>query len=508
MEYEFRPFAPAQPLVPAPGELHLRPHAPNHPQARSLALLAVEEGPEAFVHGEGPIQRIIIQPDPTLDDMLAATFLEYCLTTGTLPTGAGAFARYSHLARRGLKPGSLPLAESLAGVYLAIRYEGGHDLAEPAARARFLLGWSRMARRIVKAAETCQNPLTTALFTGSPEFAEAQAFLAHDGSVYEHQDVARGQSWLVRIPGGPRQAVPGLLLGSPPKSILWKYWSREDPHAPGSHGYVFLAMYQKARHWRFSTDPVHRLSIKSLAEELQKAEARKNPTAATSDPWFDGAPWDYTLVGAPRAGTALSDRDVLRIVKRWGHVRRPRTWKPVAIAGLAAVLLLTLFSTGTLRSFSNVMMRGLEWVKSGDTPDDGPDDPDRKPNLYLLTVGVSQCKQAQYDLDYADNDAEGLAEAFKAQKGQVFTRVYGGEALTNEQATRETIIHKLEALAKQAAHARPDDVMIIALAGHGLMYNHRDFYFVPYNFDGNIASGVSWYDVRTPLSQVPCTVVV
>jgi hypothetical protein len=321
MDYAFRTFPRTDPPPAGPGELHLRPRSASPQAGRRLACLAVEEGVGAFVRGDGPVRCLVIQGDPTLDDMLAALFVERLLSGKDLPAGAKAFASYAALAREGLKPGDLPLEDSLAGVYLAVRHEAGGDLGEDGPRAQFLADWSELARRVMQAAEEGWNPFSRSLVADDPTFARARAFLARDRDVYTHQDVSRGERWLMRLPGGPNTPVGGLLLGSPPKSVLWKYWAREDPEAPGGRGYLFLAVFEEARHWRFSTDPVHKLAIKSLADKLQAAEAARDSTRAAADPWFDGAPFGHTIVGAPRGGTLLSDAEVLAVVKRWAGVR-------------------------------------------------------------------------------------------------------------------------------------------------------------------------------------------
>src|SRR5439155_10081304 len=123
-------------------------------------------------------------------------------------------------------------------------------------------------------------------------------------------DVLSGERWYVRIPGGPPEGA-GLLLRRP-KSLLFKYWARQDAEAPGGQGYVFLAVDWGDGKWVFSTPPLHRLPIKPLADALQAAEAAKDPQHAQKDPWFDGKPFGHTLVAAPRAGTRLGEPQVLR----------------------------------------------------------------------------------------------------------------------------------------------------------------------------------------------------
>lgn len=314
----FRELPSAESPVAGLGELVVRAREVGHGCARRLAVLAVKGGVDAFVRGQGPVQRIVIQADPTLDDMLAATFLARLVVGQPLPAGAEGFAVYAALVREGLRPSKIPLEVSLEGIYLALRNFAEPDLTRPEAGASFAADWARMATRILEAAGSSVDPFTTPLFANGPEFARERSFLADDQRVYR-QDVLQGERWLVSIPGGPAQAS-GLLLRRP-RSIHWKHWSRSDSEAPIGGSYLFLAVIEQDRHWRFSTDPVHKLSIAALARALQKEEVRCAATGAAADPWFDGKPFGYTLVAAPRRGTALSDKDVLRLVKRWAGAR-------------------------------------------------------------------------------------------------------------------------------------------------------------------------------------------
>jgi predicted Ser/Thr protein kinase len=330
MELVFRAIAPSELSEPAPGEIHVHPQAPEHRGRRDLAAFVLAHGVEALAQGPGPPKQLVVQADPTLDDMLAATFALHCLAGHKLPRGAAAFARYAAIAREGIQPGNVPIEVSLEGIFLAIRNTFGEDLTEPAVGARFAEDWARMARVILTAAEEGKDPFTVPLFAESSEFARERAFLLHDLDVYR-QDVLRGERWLVRLPDGP--AASSALLLRHPTSLLCKYWSRRDTEAPVGGTYLFLAVWWSSGQWVFSTDPIQRLPIRSLAEELQCAEQRKDSTRAIADPWFDGAPFGYTLVAAPRAGTLLDDAEVLGIVKGWVHAQPPGPEVPAAGSG-------------------------------------------------------------------------------------------------------------------------------------------------------------------------------
>jgi hypothetical protein len=340
MKLIFRTSHATDALPPAPGEVHLRPLRSEHQDRRDLACLVLEHGLDALPRGEGPVEHLVLGGNPTLDELLAATFAERLLSGQPVPAGGLAFARYAGLARQGLRPSNLPLHVSLEGIYLAIRNavsKPDERLIEPAAIARFQEDWSRMASCILKAAEAGVDPFTTSLFETGPEFARERAFLAADQRVYQH-DLRNGERWLVRI---PREAPPaaGLLLRKP-RSLLFKHWSREDAGAPGGHGYLFLAVQWDQGHWVFSTDPVHNLSLQGLAEYLQRKEAACDPERAAEHPWFDGRPFNHTLVAAPRVGTVLAERRVLRAVRRWTDARPldQKRWR-MAAAGAAALAL-------------------------------------------------------------------------------------------------------------------------------------------------------------------------
>jgi hypothetical protein len=133
------------------------------------------------------------------------------------------------------------------------------------------------------------------------------------------EDVRRGRQWLVQLPGGPPTSA--MLVLDQPRSLLWKYWSRHDADAPAGGSYLLLAVNWGKGNWVASTDPVQRQSIKTLAEALQAAEARKDPQPAAADPWFDGAPFGHTLVAAPRGGSRLDDDEIFSIIKKWAKAR-------------------------------------------------------------------------------------------------------------------------------------------------------------------------------------------
>jgi hypothetical protein len=338
--------------VPADGELHVfRSDLGN----RCLARLVLEQGPEALPRGAGPVHVIVVKPDPTLDDMLAATIAAVRLDGRPLPIGIRPFVEYATVLRKGLSPGTaVPLERSLAGLYKAIRWM--HlDLTDPAQGRRFTEDWNRLAAVILAYAADGLDPFSEFPLP-SWLFAEEQLFLTGDRDLYLRDKLA-GEAWDVIIPDeGPTAGRRPALLLRRPTSRLWKEWARSDPAAsrsgwrpgkgePGPVGYQFLAVDEEGTgNWVFSTNPVHRLSIRSLRDLLQKEEQARSPKRAADDPWV--ALFDDTLVAAPAAGTAIPETELIRLVKRWANARtvrpRRRLAAGVALATLGCLMLVAL----------------------------------------------------------------------------------------------------------------------------------------------------------------------
>ncbi|HJT76280.1 MAG TPA: hypothetical protein VJ739_03685, partial [Gemmataceae bacterium] len=363
MQLVFRRFPAGADVPPGRGEVYIRPDPAGERGRRNLSLLVLEQGLEALPRGEGDVERVVVSADstnPTLDDMLAAAFVMHRQQTGkALPPGCRPFAVYAGLVRDGVRPSqAIPPEVSLEGIYLAIRNDAGDDLTDPEVSARFLARWARLADCVLRAAEAGVDPFKVSPCAEDAEFSRERAFLADDQRVYR-REVRQGERWPVRLPGDPPREAAGLLLRRP-ASRLFKYWGRTDKEAPGGDGYLFLAVAFGDGNWVFSTDPVQRLPIRSLAEALQAAEAAKDRERAARDPWFDGKPFDYTLVAAPKGGTLLSEAEVLRTVKRWAGVPGPLTRRRLlavgaAAAAVAAVPALALFGRPELASLT----RGL-----------------------------------------------------------------------------------------------------------------------------------------------------
>ena len=128
-----------------------------------------------------------------------------------------------------------------------------------------------------------------------------------------------------------------------------------------------------------------------------------------------------------------------------------------------------------------------------------------KPDLYLLSIGVSKYKQPGYGLDYAHKDAEGIASVLSRQSGKLYREI-NKRILTDQKATQDNILDGLDWILKESTQK---DLSVIFVAGHGLKDDRGNYYFLPH--DGNPdklrRTGVKWFDFQDVLSSLPSKVI-
>ena len=98
-----------------------------------------------------------------------------------------------------------------------------------------------------------------------------------------------------------------------------------------------------------------------------------------------------------------------------------------------------------------------------------------KPVLHLLAVGINRYHDPAFDLGYARPDAESIARFFEQRGSGLFGAVKVAR-LFDQQATRAAIAGEFARLAREA---RPEDVVLVYLAGHGVGMEQQ-FYFLPH----------------------------
>lgn len=105
--------------------------------------------------------------------------------------------------------------------------------------------------------------------------------------------------------------------------------------------------------------------------------------------------------------------------------------------------------------------------------------------LHVLAVGVSRYADTSLNTKYAAEDAKAIAALFDRRGRQLFRDVTA-HVLTDTDATRKKIGNAAAAIAKAA---KPEDVLLVYLAGHGSAVGKR-YFFIPHEFartDGRTA---------------------
>ena len=105
------------------------------------------------------------------------------------------------------------------------------------------------------------------------------------------------------------------------------------------------------------------------------------------------------------------------------------------------------------------------------------DAPSRKPNLYVVAVGVSDYQDTRFRLTYADKDARDLADLLETKRDR-FAQVKVLRIL-NRDATRDNIVKAKHFL----KDSQVDDLVVLFFAGHGLLDSKLDYYFATADID-------------------------
>lgn len=110
-----------------------------------------------------------------------------------------------------------------------------------------------------------------------------------------------------------------------------------------------------------------------------------------------------------------------------------------------------------------------------------------KPTLYLVTIGASEFQMEEYNLTYAAKDAKDITASF--QKNNYYKEVKT-LSLINEQVN----LGSLTTIEAFIAQANTEDVVMMFMAGHGVLSNQFDYYLSTHDMDFNNPSkkGISY----------------
>ncbi len=109
-----------------------------------------------------------------------------------------------------------------------------------------------------------------------------------------------------------------------------------------------------------------------------------------------------------------------------------------------------------------------------------------KPNLYILAVGISKFESNEYNINYADKDAEDFSAVFEQQKSlsrqkQLYNDIII-KKLTNETATKQNIQKAIMEIKRLVTRK---DLFILHISSHGEIDNTNDYYIRTYDTDSD-----------------------
>jgi uncharacterized caspase-like protein len=121
-----------------------------------------------------------------------------------------------------------------------------------------------------------------------------------------------------------------------------------------------------------------------------------------------------------------------------------------------------------------------------------------KPDLYIMTIGVSSYMDKKFNLNYAAKDAEDVAAFF--EKSNLYNKVYVNK-LINEQVTKENILKAKSTFLK---NAQTRDVVMVFAAGHGVLDKNMNYYYATHNMDFNNPAngGISYEELEEILNGI------
>ncbi len=119
--------------------------------------------------------------------------------------------------------------------------------------------------------------------------------------------------------------------------------------------------------------------------------------------------------------------------------------------------------------------------------------------LYFAGIGVAKYKDSSMNLTYSAKDIRDLAADFTRLYGKAFKVII--DTLLNENVTKENILK----LKKRLQQTNPNDRVVIAITGHGLLSDSLNFYYATYdiNFAKPELRGLQYDEIEGLLNDVP-----
>jgi WD40 repeat protein len=124
------------------------------------------------------------------------------------------------------------------------------------------------------------------------------------------------------------------------------------------------------------------------------------------------------------------------------------------------------------------------------------DKPGAGARVFFIGIGVSGYRDETYNLTYAAKDIRDLSGIISKHYDRVIV-----DTLLDESVTRENVLN----LKDKLMMSNVDDIVIIALSGHGLLSKDLDFYYATHDIDFSVPelSGINYDDIESLLDGIP-----
>lgn len=313
----------------------------------TTALVADE--PEKFLANVEPDANevtLVTHYDPDFDGAAALYLVRHYLENGQLPDFAFSLATYAQSVDSGLfqldpaaphSPAALTMA---LGCLFPREDPRAHALAALKEMFRFFEQWPRL---LLKSA----NTFGPDFLKGLDDFQEAQD-LVHSDVYHYFADVRERSDFftlaLLNLKTHETEPVDCIVTYSP-RSILWKYWARND-HGRSLQGKGFALTcgffdtFEPLTRAIIAVNPHRPYHLKGLGLLLEKLEMdalretgvgdpvgdHPRPGFVRENPWYDGrnALHKFTIIDAPSGGSVLSREtivDALQNSRLWTRLR-------------------------------------------------------------------------------------------------------------------------------------------------------------------------------------------
>ncbi len=115
---------------------------------------------------------------------------------------------------------------------------------------------------------------------------------------------------------------------------------------------------------------------------------------------------------------------------------------------------------------------------------------EKKPNLHLLTLAVSDYKDDALKLKYSVSDVLAVQDKMKQQGKELFDNIFT-YSLHDQNMTKKKLVKIFNKISK---NAKINDVFIMYIAGHGIT-KEGIYYFLPYDITDTTTQGLKKYAI-------------